>query len=381
MNELKNVNIKFVSIVDAAANKKKFAIVKNEDGSETFENYCPIIKADDEKQEVTAVVYEPDIKDAHGDYMTADEIEKAQRTHMIQGAKSDVQHSFAEDEGLHTVESWITKEDTKIGEQQVKKGTWMETMYIENDKIWKSVKDGKLTGFSMGGTGERIVENPISATGEKAETKKSLLRKFAEFIGIEKGTFKDNLDKKSTNEEYYTLSSALSDSINLYREGKAPQGKELKTILNDFSNSVYKLLNKEEEEMTMEIKKEDLQEMITETVQKAMNPAPSTEELIEKALEEAGVVKKEGEEGAEEVTEDEKIQKAVEGVLKSLGLEQKEETFEEKVAKAVAKAVEPMKENIEKMALAKGYTKADEQLPNSGESNIEKSYLDMTKSY
>jgi len=314
--QLKNVNIQFTSLVDKAANKKQFCIIKSEDGN--FEVYCPIIKVDTEKQEITAVVYEPLTKDAHNDEMTAEEIEKAQRSHMLQGAKSDLQHSFTEEKGLHTVESWITKEDCEIGGQPIKKGTWMETKFVEDANLWEGVKSGKYTGFSMGGIGERV---------EKSE---EVIEKEEEFedIKIKKSVFKK-----------------IADLLGL-------------------TDNKEEVLKEEKEEFTMDENK--LQELINKSVTDAITKATQQQEVVKTEVAE---------------TEDEKITKAVEGavnkVLKSLGLEEKEETLEDKVAKAIEKQLEPVKSIIEKMANARGISKTEEQVTTvkNEEPTIKKSYI------
>lgn len=387
MAKLRNVSISFVSLVDKAANKKEFAIVKNEDGTETFKNFCPIIKKNTDKQEVTAIVYEPNVKDSQGDEMTVEEIEKAQRSHAMNGFGSDIQHSFSKEKKLHLVESWITKSDTKIGEQEVKKGTWMQTVFVDDTKIWKSIKEGKFTGFSMGGKGERV-EKANTNTETEDETM-NLFEKFKKFIGVEKSTFSNTLKLKNKRENYYKLRNTLDESLNLYGSKKI-NTKDAEASLDDFKSEVMKIIELKnstikKEETNVEINEKDLQKMITETVQKAMNPELTVKQQVAKALEEAGIVKKE-EGKKEEINkaveiEDEQITKAVNNVMKAMGYEQKEETFEEKVAKAVAKAVEPMKDNIEKMAKARGYSKANENNSiekNEGmDSRLAKSYIDF----
>ena len=45
------------------------------------------------------------------------------------------------------------------GEKQVvKKGSWVISVKVISDRLWKMVKDGELTGFSIGGRGERVAE-------------------------------------------------------------------------------------------------------------------------------------------------------------------------------------------------------------------------------
>ena len=67
--EITDARISFVSLVDKAANKRPFLIVKNEDGKAAFTTYGRIIKSDDNRHFVTGIVYEPMTEDAHGNYM------------------------------------------------------------------------------------------------------------------------------------------------------------------------------------------------------------------------------------------------------------------------------------------------------------------------
>jgi hypothetical protein len=57
--------------------------------------------------------------------------------------------------GLSVVESWII-EDSKTDKSRLynfnlPEGTWMISMKVNNDDVWKDVKDGKVKGFSIEG--------------------------------------------------------------------------------------------------------------------------------------------------------------------------------------------------------------------------------------
>jgi hypothetical protein len=41
--------------------------------------------------------------------------------------------------------------DMTIGSMVVKTGSWIMTWKVHDKKLWQSVKDGKITGFSIGG--------------------------------------------------------------------------------------------------------------------------------------------------------------------------------------------------------------------------------------
>lgn len=366
MAELKNVEIQFVSLVDKAANKKKFAIIKNEDG--IFENYCPIIKADDEKQEVTAIVYEPMVKDAHGEFMNAEEIEKAQRSHALNGFGADVQHSFMKDNSLKIVESWIQKEDGKIGEQDVVKGTWLQTVFVDSPDLWSKIKKGEFTGFSMGGKGERVEKQAEISTEEKG-----FIQKMMDFFKVEKSTFTDNVKTRDVNDNYYKLTYALGESLKIYdsENGKIDE-KEIKSILDDFSSMVYDLI----------VERNSIQKAGKSISSKNLKPIKEAYELLGELI---GKVENEKEDlfNMDEQKIQEMITKAVADAVEkaktpTVPTMTEEETFEEKVAKAVAKALEPVQEQVTKMAEARGFTRTQEQTqPQQPETaSIHKSYIE-----
>jgi hypothetical protein len=58
-------------------------------------------------------------------------------------------------EGMSVVESWLIQ-DSKTDKSRLygfdlPKGTWMISMKVNNDDVWKQVKDGKVKGFSIEG--------------------------------------------------------------------------------------------------------------------------------------------------------------------------------------------------------------------------------------
>lgn len=127
--------------------------------SKTITKSLTICKRDDAKRIVYGVVYEPDLVDGQGDWSSADEIEKACHDFMEEHGLLSVEHGEVSDV-MTVVENWIAQEDSVIGTQDVKKGSWCMGIKVKDDDIWKSVKDGELTGFSMEGAGERDFDAP-----------------------------------------------------------------------------------------------------------------------------------------------------------------------------------------------------------------------------
>jgi len=113
----------------------------------------PILKRDDDKQLVTGVVLEPEVEDAHGDVISVEEVEKAAHNFMRESRVIGLQHK--EQGPAEVVESFITKEEMNIGGEKVVKGAWVMTVKVHDVDIWKAVKSGEFTGFSIGGTGMR----------------------------------------------------------------------------------------------------------------------------------------------------------------------------------------------------------------------------------
>lgn len=114
----------------------------------------PIQKVDGELRLVTGVVLEPDEVDAQNDTITAEEIRIAAHRFLAEFNKTteigEMHVKFGK-LGIELVESHITHEDTKIGGEFVKAGSWIMTVKVVSDKVWAAVKEGRLTGFSIGG--------------------------------------------------------------------------------------------------------------------------------------------------------------------------------------------------------------------------------------
>lgn len=119
------------------------------------EKTIKLSKKDAAKRLVYGVVYEPDTVDAQNDHATNEEIEKAAHRFMEMYQKVSHEHGDPNPK-LKVVESYIAPCEMTIGEERVKKGTWVMVVKVNDDELWKSVEDGEITGLSMGGLAERI---------------------------------------------------------------------------------------------------------------------------------------------------------------------------------------------------------------------------------
>ncbi|WP_196607439.1 XkdF-like putative serine protease domain-containing protein [Pectinatus frisingensis] len=141
---------------------------------------------------VLGIVYAPDEVDCQEDYSTAPEIEKAchefskKLQHQsgiskqmtdgilkalknseditiditdiyddIQKGALGINHTEWPDDAGDIVENYIMPCDTTINGEPIKKGTWMMGVVLSPENFQKA-QNGELTGFSMGGKGERV---------------------------------------------------------------------------------------------------------------------------------------------------------------------------------------------------------------------------------
>lgn len=122
----------------------------------------------EEEQIVTGVVADPENVDSYGNKIPEEEIWKAAWKFMELYRNTGVGHErdakgkpVILNDKIRILESWVTREKTKIGGQSVPAIAWILTVRILDPKIWKAVKRGKLTGFSLEAKTKRI---PIAET-------------------------------------------------------------------------------------------------------------------------------------------------------------------------------------------------------------------------
>jgi len=172
---------------------------QDKDYPDTIKKDGRILKSDTKRRYTLGVVYEPDVVDSQDDWTDAEEIEKACWNFMrsLQG-KTRVTKSVLEvlelivkglrdrdiaaidisdvwedvqkaakglgymheqwDESIgDIVECYIAPVDFKVGDEIIKKGTWLLGV-VWTPEYFAKVEAGEITGFSMGGRGRRIYE-------------------------------------------------------------------------------------------------------------------------------------------------------------------------------------------------------------------------------
>jgi hypothetical protein len=101
-------------------------------------------------------IYRTDGENEYYVYFSKDTIRKAMELFFKNGYQSNatIEHDYEVD-GTTIVESWIIEDDTLDKSRayglDLPVGTWMVSMKIDNESIWKRVKDGEFKGFSIEG--------------------------------------------------------------------------------------------------------------------------------------------------------------------------------------------------------------------------------------
>ena len=123
-----------------------------------IETRLPICKVDAAQRLLTAVVLEPwdgdpetaeDSEDTQGDVITAEEIEAAMVDYM-KDPETFLGFMHGDDPApLVLIENWIARQELTLGDETVKAGSWLMTMYVDDDELWAAVESGELDGLSI----------------------------------------------------------------------------------------------------------------------------------------------------------------------------------------------------------------------------------------
>lgn len=277
MTELKNLKITHVSYVRKGANKKQFFLMKSDEDT-NFEKDIRLFinKSDEEQKLIYGIVYEPDEIDTHGEFAKASEIEKAAHEFLADNRNIDLQHNFESDYGT-VVESYIAPVDFKIANDTVKKGAWV-LVTKANDDIWKAVKKGEITGYSMAGKANKIIidDNNIEKTFNISNDDD-----VRGFFNVIKDFFskahKLSSEKEKNNKENEEMEKEDIQNI-------------IKNLIDDALKPIYEKLKSLERQDTIDtpttdntLNKEEINKMFTDVIAKAVKPINQRLEEVEKA--------------------------------------------------------------------------------------------------
>ena len=141
-------------------------------------------------------------------YFSEDTVRKASELFFIKSKhqNSTFEHSF-ELSDMSVVESWLIEDPEKDKAAaygyDLPKGTWMVSMKVLNDEVWKAVKEGEVKGFSIEGYFADGLERPKEA--------------------IEENACSDCLDELNAEYELAEVLASLTEDVELESYGGYPQ--------------------------------------------------------------------------------------------------------------------------------------------------------------
>lgn len=121
------------------------------------------IRKTGEERYVLGIVLEPEVVDAQKDIYSSDEVRAACYRYMEDFQNTGLMHSQLVNGRVRLLENYLAPVDFSIGDESVKKGTWLQALRIRDDGIWHAVKSGELTGLSIGGSAVRAPALPGAA--------------------------------------------------------------------------------------------------------------------------------------------------------------------------------------------------------------------------
>jgi len=119
------------------------------------EMIAEIVKADSKQQKVYAVVLEPRVVDAQGDWESDEEVEKAAHSWLENFQQVGIGHKGEHRSDIVPCESYIAPTDFEMGGQTIPKGAWVLGVHVKDAGLWQKIEKSEYTGFSVQGLGKR----------------------------------------------------------------------------------------------------------------------------------------------------------------------------------------------------------------------------------
>ena len=114
----------------------------------------PLLKTGDERY-VLGVVLEPERVDAQQDIYSVAEVRDAAHHFMQEYRNLGLMHREILGEQVKILESYLAPAEFEVDGTRIKRGTWLLAVRVVDEELWRQIKAGELTGFSIGGTALR----------------------------------------------------------------------------------------------------------------------------------------------------------------------------------------------------------------------------------
>ncbi len=175
--------IEAISIVENPAIEEDFIALKSQE--------VKLAEVDNEKRILMGAALIPNkpIYRTNGEqeyyiYFSQATVRKASELFFIKGNQnnSTLEHQL-ELKGLTAVESWIVESEqdkSRMYDLNVPIGTWMVSMKVNNDDVWKKVKAGEVKGFSIEGYFADKLERPNEPVKDKMSEQEEMANELVE---------------------------------------------------------------------------------------------------------------------------------------------------------------------------------------------------------
>lgn len=375
--ELVNAKITHVSYVDKAANQKQFFFMKSEKQPDFQKEVKVLAKEADEQKLVYGIVYEPDTVDAHGDFMTAAEIEKAAHGFLKDAREIDKQHDFQGGVG-EVVESYVAPADFEMNGETIKKGSWV-LVTKASEAVWDEIKKGEITGYSMAGIADiaKQKEKPVSPEDNNEKGLFNLVKNFFN-ANVAKGAVRDKYDEGRQRREFWAAQDALNSALFKwdYPGEMENDPAKIKEALQDFVDIAQDVLISDDILKAIGPKPAELQKAGRKLSAVNVQELKNIQDSIGNLLSQAEVKEEEEEMTSEDVTKS--IAEALEPIQKRLtelekdedpkkkkdeekaSEEEEAEKEAEKLKKAITDAVQPLADRIDAIEKSRGVSKQEE---------------------
>lgn len=114
----------------------------------------PLLKTGEERY-VLGIVLEPETVDAQKDIYSGAEVREAAHRFMEEYRNIGLMHRELLGDQVKILESYLAPVDFEVDGKQVKRGTWLLAARVVDNDLWKQVKDGSYSGWSIGGNAIR----------------------------------------------------------------------------------------------------------------------------------------------------------------------------------------------------------------------------------
>jgi hypothetical protein len=120
-------------------------------------------------------------------YFSEKTVRKASELFLMRSNQNNATYEHKDKlEGLSVVESWIIDDEksdkSRLYGFDLPKGTWMISMKVNNDEVWKDVKEGKVKGFSIEGYFADKYEMSLKEESNEIQLEAELIEKLKALI-------------------------------------------------------------------------------------------------------------------------------------------------------------------------------------------------------